>query len=332
MKNIAIFIVVFLLTLQSCQTYKIGAKKQQRVENKVWIITGASSGLGRGIAEEAGRNKAKVILAARNKEKLEEIAVAIRKSGAKAIVVPTDIADSVAVKALLQQTLSNFGHIDVWVNNAGVTVFGRFWEVPLSEHNRVADVNFKGTMNATYFAMQQFVRQGYGKLINIASAESRLPTAYQGSYAATKSALKNLGIVIRQELRLANKKNITLVSVDPWALNTPIWDNAANYSGHAPRMSMIDRTSKAVNAVMHAATNNRNRDMAVGWKTHAAYTINRLFPRLSYRIASSLVHKHQMIDGPAAVDSSGNLYLPSRYNQVETDIKERIKMEKKNKK
>lgn len=95
-------------------------------------------------------------------------------------------------------------------------------------------------------------------LINIVSAESRLPTPYQAAYAASKAGLKSLGIVLRQELRLSKHNGIAAISVDPWALNTPIWDNAANHTGHAPRMGMMDRTSKAVNAVMHAAAGKKS--------------------------------------------------------------------------
>ncbi|GAA4436328.1 SDR family NAD(P)-dependent oxidoreductase [Ravibacter arvi] len=318
---------IFLAT--GCGTKPIGAGRQAKVAQQVWVVTGASSGLGRGISLQAAAYKARVVLVSRNREELETIAGELQSSGAETMVVPTDIGDSSAVKDLVDRVVREWGRVDVWVNNAGVTVLGDFTKVPLREHARVVDVNLKGTMYGSYFAIQQFQRQGYGKLVNIASAESRLPTAYQASYAATKGALINLGKVIRQELRLSKQSGIRVVSVDPWALNTPIWDNAANYSGHAPRMSPMDRTGKAVNAVMRAGSGNRNRDLKVGWKTHSAYAVHWLFPRISTRIASNIVHRHQMELSPPAEDTSGNLFTPSKNNEVETDVRKRMKEEKK---
>lgn len=324
-----ICILVLLFGLCACATRPLPAHKAKRLNGQVWIITGASSGLGRGIALAAAKSRAKVVLVARGEAALHAVSDEIRVTGGESMVFPADISDSNVMKALLAATVARWGRVDVWVNNAGVTVFGNFWETPLAAHQRVIDVNLKGTINASYVALEQFITQKKGMLINIVSAESRLPTPYQAAYAASKAGLKSLGIVLRQELWLSRHSKIIVISVDPWALNTPIWDNAANYSGHAPGMGMMDRTGKAVNAVMHAAANERSRDIAVGWKTHAAYTIHRLMPRLSYRIAAHIVHRHQIRNSPPAADTPGNLYHPSASHAVETDIKESIKKERK---
>lgn len=320
---------ILLCLLSSCATRPLSAKKSKRLNEQVWVVTGASSGLGRGIALAAAKSKAKVILVARGEKALREIADDIKAMGGTSMIYPADISDTNALKALMAATIAEWGKVDVWVNNAGVTVFGNYWETPLAEHQRVIDVNLKGTMSASYIALNQFIMQGNGMLINIVSAESRLPTPYQAAYATSKAGLKGLGVVLRQELRLRKQKEIAVISVDPWALTTPIWDNAANYSGHAPRMGMMDRTSKAVNAVMHAAAGKKKRDIAVGWKTHAAYTVHRIAPNLSYRVAANIVHKHQIKHSPPAAATTGNLYRPSTSNAVETDIKERMKKERK---
>lgn len=328
MKKIIYTLCILLLFLNSCATRPLSRSKSIKIANQVWIVTGASSGLGRGIALQAGAYKAKVVLASRNATELEKVAREIEASGGQALVIASDVSDSAAMAALISETVAHWGHIDVFVNNAGVTVMGNFWEVPLRDHERVLNVNMKGSFYGSYYAIQQFTRQGYGLLINIVSAESRIPTPYQGAYITAKGGIKNLAIGLRQELRLAGYPQIKVVSVDPFAMNTPIWDHAGNYLGHAPRMSMMDRTIKAVNAVMHAVSNKRNRDMAVGWKTHGAYTVNRVFPRLSYRIAANVVYRHQIKMAPPAPQTTGNLYTPSQHPMVETDIKERMKVEK----
>lgn len=318
------------LLLGSCSSYRLSSSKCATLKNKVWVVTGASSGLGRGIALAAGNCQAKVVLASRNEKALEDVAGMIRKSGGTAWVFPVDVSDADLMNKLSKEVVSQWGHIDVWINNAGVTVMGNFWEVPLAEHSRVLDVNLRGTMYGSYVALQQFNIQEFGTLINIASAESRIPTAYQSTYAASKAAVKNLGIVIRQELRLKGKKNIRVIAVDPWALNTPIWDHAANHTGHAARMGMMDRTEKAVHTVMQVATGKRKRDKAVGWKTRTAYAIHWMAPGWSNRIASNIIYRHQMKLSPPQADTLGNLFTPSAEPlQVETDIRERIKEEKK---
>jgi len=326
-----IYSIVFsLFLLESCTSYRLSTSKCADINNKVWVVTGASSGLGRGIALEAGNCHAKVVLASRNAAALEEVAGLIRQAGGIAWVLPVDVSDSSAMIRLAQEIVAEWGHIDVWINNAGVTVLGNFWEVPLQEHSRVIDVNFKGTLFGSYVAVQQFNRQEYGTLINIASAESRIPTAYQSAYAASKAAVKNLGVVIRQELRLKGKKNIRIIALDPWALNTPIWDHAANHTGHAPRMGMMDRTPKAVHTVMRAATGRSNRDIAVGWKTRTAYAIHWIAPGFSNRLASDIIYRHQIKMSPQQADTDGNLFKPSAAPlHVETDIRKRMKDEKK---
>ncbi|RYE00167.1 MAG: SDR family NAD(P)-dependent oxidoreductase [Sphingobacteriales bacterium] len=321
--------LIFLCAVSACATRPLPVKKSKRLNDQVWIITGASSGLGRGIALAAAKSKAKVVLVARGEKALLEVAKEIEAMGGTSKVFPADISDSNALKALLAATIAEWGRVDVWVNNAGVTVFGNYWETPLAEHQRVIDVNVKGSMSASYLALRQFITQEEGMLINIVSAESRLPAPYQAAYAVSKAGLKSLGIVLRQELRLSKHKCIAVISVDPWALNTPIWDNAANHTGHAPRMGMMDRTAKAVNAVMHAAAGKKKRDIAVGWKTHAAYTLHRVAPNLAYNIAAKIVHKHQIKHSPQAADTPGNLFRPSAAHAVETDVKERIKKERK---
>ncbi|WP_169818754.1 SDR family NAD(P)-dependent oxidoreductase [Niabella ginsenosidivorans] len=309
-------------------THRLSRSKQRRVDNQVWVITGASGGLGRGIAVEAAKYKARVVLAARSREDLEAVATQIRSYGGEAWVAPTDISDTTAVRQLRAGTVARWKKIDVWVNNAGVTAIGCLWDVPLKDHSRIIDVNLKGTLYCSYEAIQQFRLQGYGKLINIASAESVLPTPYQAAYVAAKAGIKNMDIGLRQELRLAGLQKIQVLSIDPWALNTPIWDHAASYSGHAPRMGLLDRVPKVVNVVLQAAVSSRSRDIAVGWKTKVAYAVHQLFPALAHRISANIVYKYQMKEAPAMPPSPGNLFQSLPPTQVETDIRERMKKEK----
>ncbi len=295
------------ILLQGCSTKAISSKKQQQLAGKVFVITGASSGLGKGIALQAARYNAIVVIAARNENALNDVAEEIRAFGGKVAVITADVSNEQQMQQLMSRTLEQFGHIDVWINNAGIAAIGPFWKTPLEDQMRVIDVNLKGVLHGSYLAIKQFRTQGYGTLINIGSVESEIPTAYQAAYSASKAGVRSIGLVLRQELRLAGIKTIKVITISPWALDTPLWSHTATYTGHAPRMIMMDAPQKAVNTVMHAATG-KKREMPVGLKAHLSYGAHRVFPAWTEKIGSNVAHKYQAEQTPRQADTKGNLY------------------------
>lgn len=139
------------------------------MRDRVVVITGASSGFGRGAALKFAANGAKVVLAARRKRLLKQIAEEWRQIGAESLVVETDVSNSSEVEELAQRAVEKFGKIDVWINNAGVGAVARFDETPLEEHEQVIQTNLMGTIYGSYVALQQFREQGRGVLINVGS-------------------------------------------------------------------------------------------------------------------------------------------------------------------
>src|SRR5690606_25831560 len=126
------------------------------------------------------------------------------------------------------------GGIDIWINNVGIGALGYFWDIPVWDHARVIDVNLKGLVYGAHAAMQHFVERGEGVLVNIGSIDSEVPLALQNTYAATKSAVLSLGRSLNEELRLTEKRDIKVATIMPWAVDTPWWIHAANYTGHKP--------------------------------------------------------------------------------------------------
>jgi len=204
-----------VLLLTGCGTAKLGPSGQKKIHGKTFVIIGASSGFGRGVAEQLGAYKANVVLAARRGSVLEEIAAGIRQAGGTALVVPMDISDPQAVEHLAEAAVTRYGTVDVWINMAGVGAIGRFWEIPLADQARLVDVNLTGFIYGSYAAITLFRKQGYGTLINMGSVESNSPIAYHASYAATKAGILNLGQAINQELRLSGHKQIKVVTIKP---------------------------------------------------------------------------------------------------------------------
>lgn len=199
---------------------------------KTYVLFGASSGLGRGVALKLATAGVNLVLAARRTTLLNEIALKATLAGSEVSVITGDISQPEDVQTVLQDAIAHFTTVDVWINFVGVGAIGPFWDIPVEDHARLIDVNLKGLIFSSHGALRQFRTQGYGTLINLGSIDSEVPLAYQASYSASKAGVLSLGRVLNEELRLADLSDTIKVStIMPWALDTPWWDHAANYSG-----------------------------------------------------------------------------------------------------
>jgi len=329
----ALLLATLLILLNSCATKQLSKAGQKKLAGKTFVITGASSGFGRGVAEQLGQYRANVVLAARRGELLEEVAERVRQAGGKAVVVVTDVSRPEDVQRLADSTVRSFGKADFWINDAGVGAIGRFEEIPNEEYSKLIDVNFKGVVYGSYAAMKLFKTQGHGKLINVGSVESAVPLAYHATYGSTKAAVRALGNVLHQEIRLSgNKKNMKVVTIMPWAVDTPFWGHAANYSGGTPRMAAMDGPQKVVNAIIFSSLH-RRRELPVGWKARGAYISHRLFPHFTERISANIAHRYQIKTAPPAPATSGTVFSPMEEGRgVDDGVRERMKQEKKQRK
>ena len=117
----------------------------------------------------------------------------------------------------------------MWINHAGVGVFGQFDEALLADYKRLIDINFNGTMYGSYYAMRQFRQQRYGSLINISSVMGKVPLPYYASYTASKHAIVGLDAAINQELQVNHERNIHVTMIMPFAADTLWFNHTANY-------------------------------------------------------------------------------------------------------
>lgn len=206
-----------------------------RLTEYVVVITGASSGFGRGVALALAGEGATVVLAARREGLLDELASDCEARGGRAIAVPADVTRHVDIEHLLNAALETFGRVDVWINDGGVAAFGAFDDVPLADHAQVIVTNLLGTINGSWFALRHFRHRARGTLINIASALGKLPAPYYASYVASKHGIVGLDGALRQELELDGLKDIRVCTVMPMSHDTPFFDHVASYSGHEVR-------------------------------------------------------------------------------------------------
>jgi short-subunit dehydrogenase len=169
------------LQLSGCATSAhLRPRDQQSIAGKTFVITGASSGFGRGVAIQLASHGANVVLAARRTELLNEVAAEASAAGGTPLVVTTDVSKPEDIRRLADATIERFGRIDVWINNAGVGAIGRFWEIPVEDHSRLIDINLKGVIYGSHAALRQFRTQGAGTLVNIGSIDSEVPLCVSG--------------------------------------------------------------------------------------------------------------------------------------------------------
>jgi len=262
----------------------------QSLDGATIVITGASSGFGRGAAMKLGTSGANVVLAARRTGLIEALAREISAKGGHALALTTDVSDPKAIAALAAAAVERFGRIDVWINNVGVGALGLFWDIPIEDHARVVDVNLKGLIFGSHEALRRFRAQGFGTLIQLGSIDSEVPLAYQASYAATKAAVLSLSRSLNEELRLCGHDAIKVGTIMPWAVDRPLWPHAANYTGHAPRMAATDDPDIVIEAIAQACLEPRE-EQPVGPKARASNLSHRWFPDLTERLTARIADR-----------------------------------------
>lgn len=282
----------------------------QNLNGKVVVLTGASSGFGKGSALAFAQAGASVVLAARRDALLDEVARECEAAGGHALVVHTDVSREQEVMALAQAAVAQFGRIDVWVNNAGGGALGRFDEVPLADHVHVVEVDLLGTLYGSYFAMQQFRAQGAGTLINVASVIGKVPAPYFSSYAAAKHGVVGLSGSIRQELEENGDKNIHVCIVEPTSFDTPFFEHTANYTGHkAVPIPPVYDPQQVIDTIVSLATHPKN-EVQVGAAGTATALFHQFAPFLTEKLMGKQTHMAQMEKAEPAMDTQGGLVDP----------------------
>jgi short-subunit dehydrogenase len=276
------------------------------LREQVIVITGASSGIGLTTARMAAAAGARLVLAARNHEALERLEREINASGGASCHVDADVGSEADVQRIVDAAVERFGGFDTWVNNAGVSVYGRLEEVAEEDHRRLFETNFWGVVYGSLAAVKQFKQLGMGgALINVGSTLSDRAIPLQGMYCASKHAVKAFTDALRMEVEEA-KYPISVTLIKPAAIDTPYKDHAKNYMSVEPQNpAPVYAPETVARAILHAATH-AERDIFVGGAGKLFSVMEYFAPRLTDVYMEKKLFKQQQTNRPAHRNGNGN--------------------------
>jgi len=287
-------------------------------EGQVVVVTGASAGLGRAIAHAFAERGAKVGLLARNPEALEAAAEECRALGGEALAVPTDVADADAVEAAASRIEQELGPIDVWVNNAMVSVFSPVKEMEAADYKRVTDVLYLGFVHGTLAALRRMLPRDRGRIVQIGSALAYRSIPLQSAYCAAKHAISGFTDSLRCEL-IHDESNVKLTQVHMPAMNTWQFYWVKNRLPHKTQpVPPIYQPDLCARVVVEAATAKRpRREYWVGAPTVGAIVAQKFIPgALDRYLARNGYESQQLMDEPREANDRDNLhaYVPGRHS------------------
>ncbi|HEU4734482.1 MAG TPA: SDR family oxidoreductase [Kofleriaceae bacterium] len=274
---------------------------------RVVVVTGASGGLGRAIAVEFARQRSSLVLGARRTEALEDTARTCRAAGGEAIAVVTDVTREQDVIELAAAALDRWDRIDVWVNNAGVTLFALLEQAPFEQHQRVIETNLLGAMLGARVVLPVFRRQHHGVLINIGSVLSEIGQAFVPSYVISKFGVHGLSESLRVEL--ADEPDIHVCTVFPYAIDTPHLQAAANRLGQVPRaMPPVSSPERIARAIARLPDHPRRR-LYVPRIAVLGLALHAVIPRTLERLLLDALRAWHLGEQSEEI-SAGNLFEP----------------------
>jgi len=278
---------------------------------KVVVVTGASAGVGRATAREFARRGYDVALLARNAEALDNARAEVESLGRRALAVPLDMADADAVERAALDIESQLGPIEVWVNNAMVTVFSPVALLQAEEVRRVTEVTYLGTVNGTLSALRRMTSRNRGTIVQVGSALAYRSIPLQAPYCGAKSAIRGFTDSLRTEL-LHSGSRVRVTMVQMPALNTPQFDWCRARVSHKPQpVPPIFEPEVAARAIVWAARH-RRRELFVGSSTVAAIWGNRFVAPLLDRYLARSAYRAQLAPEPIEPNRRDNLWQPVR--------------------
>jgi NAD(P)-dependent dehydrogenase (short-subunit alcohol dehydrogenase family) len=276
---------------------------------EVVVVTGASAGVGRAVVRRFAQERASIALLARGRDGLEAARMEVEAAGGRALVLPTDVSDWEQVDRAGSRTEEELGPIDVWVNNAMVSVFSPVIEMQPQEYRRVTEVTYLGVVHGTLAALHRMRPRNRGSIVQVGSALAYRGIPLQSAYCAAKHAIQGFMDSLRCEL-IHDGSAVNLSSVHLPAMNTPQFGWVKSRLPNKPQpVPPIYQPEIAAEAIVWAAHNDR-RELWIGLPTVQAILGNRIAPGLLDRYLAADGFESQQTDEPDDPNRPINLWEP----------------------
>ena len=259
---------------------------------KVVVVTGASQGIGKALCRDLAGQRPKLVLAARDAAALDAVAAECRTRGAETLVVPTDVSEEAACRALVEKTVDRFGGLDVLVNNAGVGMLARFEEVTdLSLYERLMRVNFLGSVYPTYYALPH-LKKSRGQIVAVSSLVGLTGVPMRTAYAATKHAQVGFFDSLRVELR---GTGVSVTVIAPYFVRSEIRKRSPGPDGRTVAASPVKEgevmSAEECARLVVRAMERRQRLLVMSLKGKLLRWVKLVAPGLVDRMAAEAVRK-----------------------------------------
>jgi NAD(P)-dependent dehydrogenase (short-subunit alcohol dehydrogenase family) len=279
--------------------------------SEVIVVTGASAGLGRAIVERFARDGSSIGLIARGRERLEQAGATVEALGGRALLLPLDVADADAVEHAAETVERELGPIDVWINNAMVSVYSPIKQMPASEFRRVTEVTYLGYVHGTLAALKRMLPRDRGIIIQVGSALAHRSIPLQSAYCASKHAILGFHESLLSEL-IHDGSRVRATMVQMPAMNTPQFDWAKS---RLPRQTQpvppIFQPEVGADAVHHAVRTDVGRELLVAWPTVKAVFGEKLVPGYIDRKLGRDGYSGEETSVPADPNRPDNLWSPA---------------------
>jgi short-subunit dehydrogenase len=287
----------------------------RKINEQVMVITGATSGIGLTTARMAAEQCAKLVLAARSADALDQLASELRRTGTQVATVVADVGNPADVERIGQAAMERFGRIDTWVNNAGISIFGRNEDVSLDDMQRLFDTNYWGVVHGSLEAVKHMKTRGGGAIINLGSELSDVSIPLQGIYAASKHAVKAFTDSLRVELE-KDKAPIAVTLIKPAAVDTMFVAHAKNYMDKEPTLPPPVYAPELVAKSILYAAQHPKRDVFVGGAAKAFSVGNFAMPSVLDRVMRATMFRQQQTDIPSSPNRRDALHAPNPQHEL----------------
>jgi len=282
--------------------------KLKKISEQVMVITGATSGIGLATARKAAQQGAKLVVVARNEGALKPLVEELHQGGHEAIYVVADVGNEKDVKKIAKAATDQFGHVDTWINNAGVSIFGRLEEVTEEDSRRLFDTNFWGIVHGSLAASRLMKGRG-GAIINLGSEVSDTAIPLQGMYSASKHAVKGFTDALRMELEEEGAQ-ISVTLIKPGSIDTMYVEHAKNYMETEPTLPPPVYSPEVVaDAILYAAEHQR-RDIYVGAAARVFSAGSYYMPRIVDKFMERFMFQMMSTDKPTENNRKNALHTP----------------------